>query len=122
VIGSIVAGLTGAAFFALGIGALFAPGISSVQYGLPATDRTALALVRAVGARDIVLGIIVLLLLASRNRRALEIALATSILAAVGDAAAVSTGRDDAGPRQLAVHLTGAAGLLIAWRLVRSGR
>jgi len=122
VIGSIVAALGGVAFFAIGLGALLAPGLSSVQYGLPVTDRAALALVRAVGARDLVLGIIVLLLLAGRNRSALELVLGASILAALGDAAAVSTGRDDAGPRQLAVHAGGAAALFVAWALVRSGR
>jgi hypothetical protein len=121
-IGSIVAGLGGFAFFALGIGALIAPGISSAQYGLPATDRTALALVRAVGARDLVLGIIVLLLLAARNRSALELVLGVSTLAALGDAVAVTSGRSESGPRQLGVHVGGAAALLLAWQLVRSGR
>jgi peptidoglycan/LPS O-acetylase OafA/YrhL len=122
VIGSIVAALGGFAFFAIGVGALLAPGISSVQYGLPTTERTALALIRAIGARDLVLGIIVLVLLAARNRSALELVLGVSVLAAFGDATAVMTGRRDAGPRQLAVHAGGAVALLVAWRLVRSGR
>jgi hypothetical protein len=122
VIGSIVAALGGFAFFALGIGALIAPGISSAQYGLPTTDRAALAFVRAVGARDLVLGIIVLLLLATRNRSALELVLGVSAIAAAGDALAVSGGRSDAGPEQLGVHAGGAAALLLAWQLVRSGR
>jgi hypothetical protein len=122
VIGSIVAALGGLAFFMIGIGALLAPGLSSEQYGLPVTDRAALALVRAVGARDLALGIIILLLLAGRNRGALELVLGVSILAALGDAAAVSAGRGDAGPRQLGVHAGGAAALLVAWSLVRCGR
>ena len=121
-IGSIVAALGGAAFFVIGLGALLAPGMSSVAYGLPTTDRAALALVRAVGARDLVLGIIVLLLLASRNRSALQIVLFVSILAAAGDATAVATGREDAGPQHLSVHFSGAAALLVAALLVRSGR
>ncbi len=121
-IGTVVAALGGVAFFLIGIGALLAPGISSEQYGLPTTDRTSLALIRAIGARDLVLGIIVLVLLARRDRAALEVVLAASILAAAGDAAAVVTGRTDAGPRQLAVHIGGAAALTVAWRLVRSGR
>lgn len=121
-LGSIVAACGGFAFFAVGIGALLAPAISSAQYGLPTTDRTALALIRAIGARDVVLGIIVLLLLAGRNRGALEVVLAVSVLAAVGDATAVVSGRSDAGPRQLGVHAGGAAALLVAWQLVRSGR
>lgn len=120
-IGSVFAGLGGLAFLALGIGALIAPGYSSTQYGLPTTDRTALALIRAIGARDLVLGIVVLLLLASRDRGAVGLVLAVSVLAAVGDATAVATGRSDAGPRQLAVHIGGAAALLVAWATIRSG-
>ncbi len=121
-LGSIVAACGGLAFILIGIGALFAPGISSAQYGLPTSDRNALALVRAVGARDHVLGTIVLLLLAARDRSALELVLGVSILAALGDAGAVTSGRDDAAPRHIAVHLGGAVALGIAWRLVRSGR
>lgn len=121
-IGSIVAAMGGFAFFAIGIGALIAPGISSAQYGLPATDRTALAFVRAIGARDLVLGVIVLALLATKNRGALELVLSVSTLAAAGDALAVASGRSDAGPQQFSVHVGGAAALLLAWQLVRSGR
>ncbi len=120
--GSIVAGLGGLAFVFIGIGALLAPGFSSMQYGLPTTDRAALALIRAVGARDLVLGIIVLGLLATRDRSALALVLGASTLVAIGDATAVLTGRNDAGPRQLAVHAAGAAALAIAWQLVRDGR
>jgi hypothetical protein len=72
---------------------------------------TALALVRAIGARDLVLGIIVLLLLAGRNRAALELVLGVSILAAAGDAAAVTSGRSDARGPRLVVHIGGAAAL-----------
>jgi hypothetical protein len=122
VIGTIVGGLGGLAFILIGCGALIAPGISSTQYGLPTSDRTALALVRAIGARDLVLGIVILLLLATKDRGAAGLVLAVSVLAAVGDATAVATGRDNAGPRQLAVHLGGAAALLTAWALIRSGR
>lgn len=120
--GSLVAALGGLAFVAIGLGALFTPGRSSVQYGLPATDRAALALVRAIGARDIVLGIIVLVLLARKDRAAVGVVLATSVLAAAGDAAAVTTGRSDAAPRHLVVHIGGAAALLAAWALVQSKR
>jgi hypothetical protein len=121
-IGSIAAGCGGVAFAAIGIGALLAPAFSSGQYGLPTSDRTALALVRAVGARDVVLGIVVLGLLAKRDRAALELVLGASVLAAATDAFAVATGRDDAGPRQLALHVGGGTALLIAWQLLRSGR
>ena len=119
-IGSIVAGLGGLAFTAVGIGALVAPGVSSTQYGLPTTDPAALALVRAVGARDIVLGAIVLLLLARGERDAVALVLAVSILAAAGDATAVLTGRSDANLRHIAVHLGGAGALFAATTLLRN--
>jgi hypothetical protein len=121
-IGSLAAGMAGSAFLALGMGGLIAPGMSSTQYGLPTADRAALALVRALGARDLVLGIIVLTLLARRDRGALALVLGVSTIAAAGDAVAVAGGRRDAGPRQLSVHVGGAAALLAAWQLVRSGR
>jgi hypothetical protein len=121
-IGTIFAAFGGIAFIALGIGGMAAPATSAKQYGLPTNDRIALALIRAIGARDLVLGIIVLLLLASRDRGAVGLVLAVSVLAAIGDATAVKTGRDDATTRHLAVHIGGAAALLVAWALIRSGR
>jgi hypothetical protein len=121
-LGSIAAALSGFAFIVIGIGALFAPAISSAQYGLPTTDRTALALVRAIGGRDLVLGVIVVLLLGARNRAALELVLGVSILAAVVDVAAVSSVRDEARGARLGVHIGGAAALAAAWRLVHNER
>ncbi len=121
-IGTIVAALGGFAFTAVGIGALVAPGTSSTQYGLPTSDPAALALVRAVGARDIVLGALVLLLLARHDRDAVALVLSVSVLAAAGDATAVLTGRSDAELRHVAVHLCGAGALLAAAALLRSER
>ncbi|GAC1402969.1 MAG: hypothetical protein NVSMB64_03700 [Candidatus Velthaea sp.] len=120
-IGTIVAALGGLAFLAVGAGALAAPGPSSRQYGLPTADPTALALVRAVGVRDIVLGIIVIELVISGNRGALAIVLAASILAAIGDAATVLSGRRDAKLRDVTIHIGGAVALAAAWVLVRFG-
>lgn len=50
----------GLALVAIGVGAFLAPRLSSRMLGLPVSDRTGRALVRALGARDLVLGGIVL--------------------------------------------------------------
>ena len=120
-IGTIIAVLGGLAFVAVGIGALAAPGASSKQYGLATAEPKALAFVRAVGVRDLVLGIIVLGLVLARDRGALALVLAVSILAAIGDAAAVFSARRDAGVRDVTIHIGGAVALAVAWALVRFG-
>lgn len=50
----------GLSLAAIGGGALLMPGISSTMLGLPVRDRTGKALVRALGARDLILGGIIL--------------------------------------------------------------
>ncbi|GAC1418790.1 MAG: hypothetical protein NVSMB5_10420 [Candidatus Velthaea sp.] len=120
-IGTVIAVLGGIAFVAVGIGALAAPGPSSKQYGLATADPKALAFVRAVGVRDLVLGIIVLALVIAGDRGALALVLAVSILAAIGDAAAVFSARRDASVRDVPIHIGGALALALAWVLVRFG-
>jgi hypothetical protein len=121
VIGTIIAALGGLAFCAIGVGAIVAPRLSSEQYGLPVSDRAGLALVRAVGARDIILGVITLALLVAGDRGALGLVLAVSVIAALADAAVVATGRPGAPAKTYAVHIVGGIALLVAWGLVRAG-
>ena len=52
--------VVGITLVTIGLGALLAPRLSSRQLGLPVDDRIGRALVRALGARDLVLGGIVL--------------------------------------------------------------
>ena len=100
----------GAAFGAIGLGALVAPGLSSAQYGLPTTDPTALALVRALGARDLAIGGA---LISNRaDRRALARICFWSTIVAAADAAAVGSVH---GLRpQHAIHFSGALALALA--------
>jgi hypothetical protein len=79
--------IMGAALLAVGASGVLAPKTASGQFGLPVDDANAMAFVRAVGARDMILGALVL---AARNdppsrRRALGFA----SLAGLADAAAV---------------------------------
>ena len=100
----------GGAFAAIGSAALIAPRLSASQYGLPTVDSTALALVRAVGARDLAIGGA---LISNRaNRPALARICLWSTVAALADAAAVASVH---GLRpQHAVHLSGAVALALA--------
>ena len=100
----------GVALLGLGTGAILAPRWSSAQYGLPTDNPTALALIRALGARDIALGGA---FLASLNsRRALATLSACATLVALTDAAVVGTVHGWR-PQHL-IHLSGAAATTLA--------
>lgn len=120
-IGTIIGALGGIALLAIGIGAIVAPVFSSGQYGLPTTDRLALALIRSIGARDVVLGILIVVFLTGGNRDAAAVVLVVSIIAAIADAFAVRMGRDGAAASTYAVHVIGGVGLFVAWLLIRIG-
>jgi hypothetical protein len=100
----------GAAFAAIGAGALVAPRLSAGQYGLPTDDPTALAFVRALGARDIAIGGA---LISNRDDRpALARICFWSTIAAFADAAAVGSIR---GIRpQHIIHISGGFALALA--------
>lgn len=102
----------GALFIGIGSGALAAPRFAARQYGLPLADANAdaLAFVRAAGARDALLGG---LILASLGERAeLRRTLAGSSLVGLIDAGIVLARR---GPRFAHVfHLGGFAALALA--------
>jgi Domain of unknown function (DUF4267) len=98
------------AFLGIGAGAVLAPRFSAGQYGLPGADPAALSFVRATGARDALLGALILTSLG--DRAALRRTLAWSSLVGLADAAIVFARR---GPQlQHAVHLGGFAALALA--------
>jgi hypothetical protein len=100
----------GYTFAGIAVGALIAPRRSAAFFGLPTTDPTAIALVRAVGARDLILGALVLTAL--DDEPALRRVLRWSALAGLADAAAVASVHG-LRPQHL-VHLSGAAVLALA--------
>jgi hypothetical protein len=97
-----------------------------VQYGLRTVDEYALGFVRALGARDLVLGLIIAALTAAGDRRALSIALAICAIAGAADFLIVLRRRTRSGEdnpiRSLAVHAFGTLALLAAAGLVAAGR
>ncbi len=102
----------GALFVAIGAGAVVAPRFSAPQFGLPSEDRTALAFVRGLGARDVVIG--ALILTSRDDAPALARIFSWSSLAGLADAAALASVR---GLRpQHALHLGGALALALAAR------
>jgi hypothetical protein len=119
VIGSFLSALVALGFLALGAGAAVRPRALAAGYGVPADDGPQLAYVRAVGARDAALGLLVLSFLATRSRAPLRAVLGVSALVAASDFALVYGARGKAASPNLAIHGGGFAGLVAAWQLMR---
>jgi hypothetical protein len=107
--GRALAALTALAFAGIGLGALAAPRSSSRGYGLPADDVTSLAYVRALGARDLVLGLVLLSL--RRERRHFARSVGLCALVAAADLLIVANGRGLGAGKSLLIHTLGAAWL-----------
>jgi hypothetical protein len=104
------------ALMAIGLGALAAPRRSSRAYGLPADDDTSLAYVRALGARDLALGL--MFLSAPRERRHLARSAGACALVAATDLTIVGRGRGRRASKSLLIHALGAAGLIWSIALI----
>ena len=113
-IGMILALLGATAFIAIGTAALVAPKTSSEQYGLPSTERYALSLVRALGARDLVLGLILLGLVLGKANFAILLTLSLSAVIAIIDASIVNRERGADGRKSVLTHTIGALGCIAA--------
>jgi hypothetical protein len=111
VIGLVLTG--GIALSLLGIGcfAIVAPNASAVQYGIVVAEPRALAYLRAMGVRDLVIGVLLLLLVGAGQAELLAVGVAASSAIAMLDAIVVS--RDGGKGRALTLHIGGAAGLLV---------
>ena len=102
--------ILGAGLVTVGTGALIAPSLLSRVFGLPSDDPTAQAYMRAAGARDLILGAIVLT--SFGDRPALRRTLAWASLIGLADAYAVFAVR---GPvLQHAAHVGGFAALALS--------
>jgi hypothetical protein len=94
----------------IGVAALAAPRPASRQYGIVLDDPRALALFRAMGVRDLVIGVLVLLLAAAARRDLLALGIAASSVIAALDFVVVS--RERASPTARLLHGGGALGAL----------
>lgn len=82
---------TAAGLVAIGVGALVAPRMASVQYGIVLDDPRALAFIRAMGVRDVMIGVVLALLAAAGASVALGWAMSSAALVAAVDYLVVST-------------------------------
>jgi len=103
----------GAAFIFIGAFALVMPGRLSRGYGVPITGRGALAFVRATGARDVALGIILLAATAANAEWLLRVIVATGCIVALGDFALAYDGAGRQIRLQQVTHLAGAIAFAI---------
>ena len=127
-IGSVLCGAIALGLVGIGVGALVAPGMSAGQYGIAVADPRALAYLRAMGVRDLVLGIVIALVLALGSAALLAASVAACALVALVDFALVLVDPRPAtsppgAPRvlSLTLHAGGALGLIGAALLVALG-
>jgi hypothetical protein len=102
----------------VGVGVWCWPQASTRSYGIPHDDPDTHAYVRAVAARDLVIGAFVLWAAVVNDRPAMEAGLLTSALAPIADLLLVAERRGMM--PQLAIHGIGVVGAFSAWALVRS--
>jgi hypothetical protein len=128
-IGMALCGLAVLGLLAIGVGAIVAPAFSSGQYGIVVADARALAYLRAMGARDLVLGIVLALVMALGSTALLAASVAACALVAIVDFAVVAADpRPASAPPAMArglsltLHAGGAVGLLAAAVLLALGR
>ena len=129
-IGLVLTGLVVFGLIGIGVGALVAPRAASRQYGILLDDARSLAFIRAMGVRDLVIGVFVLLLASTGRRDLLALGMAASAAVALLDFAVVSGDRaPGATPAQAAtrsparlLHGGGAIALLVAALVIATGR
>ena len=125
-IGSILSALVILSLVSIGIGAFVAPGRSAAQYGIVLDDPRALAFIRAMGARDLVIGGLLGLMALEGARRMLGCGMYLTAVIALADLVVVVRDRRTAGPAPgrdpaRALHAGGAIGLVVAATAVLAG-
>ena len=120
-IGLVLTGLVALGWLGIGVGALAAPRAASRQYGIVIDDVRSLAFIRAMGVRDLVIGVLVLLLASTGRQGLLALGMAASAAIALLDFAVVSGDRA-ARPNARLVHGGGAIALLVAALVIATGR
>ena len=126
-IGWILAALAAIALMVIGVGALLAPRTSAAQYGIVVDDPRALAFIRAMGVRDLLIGVLLGLVSTSGSRGLAAWALyATTAIAMVDWVLVTIDGRaggrgDRHGVPSRLLHLAGGLGLLLAGTVLQAG-
>ena len=121
-IGSVLSACAALAFVALGAGSFAAPEALAQNYGIALEGEGSTAYLRAIGARDAVLGLLIAAFLARRERAGLAVVVAFSALAGASDFGLVASLRGRSATPSLLLHGTGTVGLLAVAALVRAER
>lgn len=104
------------------IAALFvaAPALGATVFGIPAPDGAGLAYVRALGLRDLALGLYLIGLAVFSSRRAAGIVLAATLVVPAGDMLLVLAWQGLSSPGHLLLHgFSGACAAAVAVWLLR---
>ena len=120
-LGLALTGLVALGLIGIGVGALAAPRVAARQFGIVLDDPRALAFLRAMGVRDLVIGVLLLLLIAAGQRELLAFGVAASAAVAVLDFAVVSRDRPAGAARARLLHGVGAIGLLLIALVIALG-
>ena len=129
-IGWMLSTLVLGALVVIGVAGLVAPRVASSQYGIVLDDPRALGLIRALGVRDVAIGVLLALLVREQAREALAWAMFALAAVALIDLAVVTADRRataaaGAPPRGLDppryLHAGGAIGLLVTGAVLRAG-
>ena|SRR5689334_5974759 len=124
-LGWILGALVVLGLLAIGVGGLIAPGRASAQYGIVLDDPRSLAFVRAMAARDLVIGGLLAAIGLAGARTTLGWTTCLTALIAVVDFAVVSAdvphARGEATRRARILHAGGVAGLLVTGAALLAG-
>lgn len=127
-IGWVLVALAASGLVAVGVGALVAPRASALQYGVVVDDVRSLAFIRAMGVRDLVIGVLIGLLASTRSRELAAWALYATTLVAILDFVVVTIDRPTILAREKTrgipprvLHAAGAIGLGLAGAILHSG-
>jgi hypothetical protein len=116
------------ALVTIGFGVLAAPRRSAAMYGIVLEDSRALAFIRAMGARDLVIGGLLAVIASQRRPEPLGWSLCLTAFVALADYIVVTADRRGAISRAPAhgmdarvLHAMGAVGLVLAGSLLLAG-
>ncbi len=117
-VGTLMGWVVAVGLCALGVACFVAPALAVRGYGLPLVSAADRWLVTAAGARDLAIGLFLLGALVRRERASLRRMLLLGAVVPIADAVLVATHAGLGNPAPLALHVSGAAFMLAAVKLL----